>query len=67
MLPVNGMVKQREFLKHFGKYRKGGGCRIGLVIPDTPVSVILVLQSCKKHVNYVLLSQKTCCDMSPYW
>ena len=32
-------------------YRKGGDCRIGLVIPDTPVSVIVVLQSCKKHVN----------------
>jgi len=51
VLPVNGMVKQREILKHFGEYREGGDCRIGLVIPDTPVSAILVLQSCKKHVN----------------
>jgi len=31
--------------------RKRGDCRIGLVIPDTPVLAILVLQSCKKHVN----------------
>ena len=36
----------------FGKmYRKGGDCRIGLVIPDTPVSATLVLQSCEKQVN----------------
>jgi len=51
VLPVNGMVKQREYLKHFGEYREEGDCRIGLVIPDTPVSAILELQSCKKHVN----------------
>jgi len=31
--------------------RKGGVCRIGLVIPVTPVSAIMVMQSCKKHVN----------------
>jgi hypothetical protein len=32
-------------------YRKGGDCRIGLVIPDTPVSATLVLQPCNKQVN----------------
>jgi len=38
---------------HTHKYicRKEGDFRICLVIPDTPVSAILVLQSCKKHVN----------------
>jgi len=32
-------------------YRKGVDCRIGLVIPDTPASATLVLQSCEKQVN----------------
>jgi hypothetical protein len=32
-------------------YMKGGDCRIGLVVPDTPVSATLVLQSCNKQVN----------------
>jgi hypothetical protein len=30
------------------------------------VSAILVLQTCKKQVNLVLLPQKTYCDLSPY-
>jgi len=34
-------------------YRKGRDCRIGLVILDTPVSVILVLHSCKKHRKFL--------------
>lgn len=29
-------------------YRKGGDCRIALVIPDTPVSAILLLHYFKK-------------------
>ena len=44
----------------FYLYGKWGDCRIGLVIPVTPFSAILMLQSYKKkHVNKVLLSQKT--------
>jgi hypothetical protein len=31
--------------------RKEGDCQIGLVIQVSTVSAILVLQSCKKHVN----------------
>jgi len=28
-------------------YKNGRDCRVGLLIPDTPVSAMLVLQSCK--------------------
>jgi hypothetical protein len=48
-------------------YRKAGDCRIGLVISDTSVSAILLLQSCKKQMKEVLLPRKTCCELSPYW
>jgi hypothetical protein len=32
-------------------YKKGEDCQVDLVIPDTPIVAILLLQSCKKQVN----------------
>lgn len=49
-MPVQGLepsyfVSQEQWYRVL-TYRKGRDCRIGLVILDTPVSALLMLQSC---------------------
>jgi hypothetical protein len=50
-LYYNSSEMFRHIYMYIYIYRKGENCRIVLVIPDTPVSAILVLQSYKKRVN----------------